>query len=129
MQDLDVGQMIGPSAVMAGGLAELDEAIEMTRERFPSLSFCVVGEWVWLDMDAPDLVVQELANEGKKPVMLLVFDVLYDSSTGSESHWFRTTPLIDFTEQMFFQTENKLYVLLGRGRRKSMPLSTVVRLF
>ncbi|RML53559.1 hypothetical protein ALQ93_03851 [Pseudomonas syringae pv. pisi] len=129
MQDFDVGQMIGPSAVMAGGLAELDEAIEMTRERFPGLSFCVVGEWVWLDLDAPDLVVQELANEGKKPVMLLVFDVLYDSTTASESHWFRTTPLIDFTEQMFFQTENKLYVLLGRGRRKSMSLSTVVRLF
>lgn len=84
---------------------------------------------MWLDLDAPDLVVEELAAEGKKPIMLLVFDTLYDSSTMSKSRWFRTTPMISFTDDMFFQTEKKLYVLLGNGRRTCMSLSTVVRLF
>ena len=129
MSDFDVQQMIGPSAVMSGSELGVEEAIRVTQKKFSDSSFCLVQEWVWLDLDAPDLVVDELAAEGKKPVMLLVFDVLFDSSTNSQSHWFRSTPMVDFTEGMFFHTQNKLYVLLGNGRRKSMSLSAVVRLF
>ncbi|MEX5497911.1 DUF6957 family protein [Pseudomonas syringae] len=129
MPDIDVQQMIGPSAIMQGADLNLEEAIRVTQEKFPDRSFCIVKEWVWLDLDAPDLVVEELASEGKKPTMLLVFDVLFDSSTNSQSHWFRSTPMMDFTDGMFFQTQNKLYVLLGHGRRKSISLSAVVRLF
>ncbi|QOI04012.1 DUF6957 family protein [Pseudomonas savastanoi] len=129
MSDFDVQQMIGPSAVMSGSDFGLEEAIRVTQEKFPDRSFCVVSEWVWLDLDAPDLVVEELALEGKKPTMLLVFDVLFDSSTNFQSHWFRSTPMMEFTDGMFFQTQNKLYVLLGHGRHKSMSLSAVVRLF
>lgn len=129
MKDFDVQQMIGPSVVMSGREIELEDAIQVTREQFPDSSFCIVSEWVWLDLEAPDLVIKELSAEGKKPTMLLVFKVLFDSSSTSRSHWFRSTPLIDFTDDMFFQTEAKLYVLLGHGRRKSMSLSAVVRLF
>lgn len=129
MSDFDVQDMIGPSVVMSGSDVGLEEAIRVTRERFPDSSFCVVREWVWLDLDAPDLVVEELVLERKQPVMLLVFDVLFDSSTTSNTHWFRSTPLIKFSDGMYFHTANKLYVLLGHGRRKSMALSAVVRLF
>lgn len=129
MQDFDVSQMIGPSIVMAGAKMELQAALELTKQRFPDSSFCVVNEWIWVDFDAPDLVLQELAEQRKWPAMLLVFSVSFDSSTNSKSHWFRTTPLIDFSDSMFFQTENKLYVLMGDGRRTSMPLSTLVRVF
>lgn len=129
MPDFDVQQMIGPSVVMTGCQIELEDAIRVTRQRYPDSSFCIVSEWVWLDLEAPDLVVEELASDGKKPTMLLVFNVLFDSASTSKSHWFRSTPLIDFTDDMFFQTESKLYVLLGHGRRKSMSLSAVVRLF
>ncbi|MDC7817470.1 MULTISPECIES: DUF6957 family protein [Pseudomonas] len=89
----------------------------------------MANEWVWVDFDAPELVLKELGEQGKLPVMLLVFGVSFDSSTSSNSHWFRTTPLMDFSDSMFFQTENKLYVLMGNGRRKSMPLSILVRVF
>lgn len=129
MQDFDIQQMIGPSLLMPGIEIGIDEAIRLARERFPGQSFCLVKDWVWLDLEAPDLVNEELASEGKQPVMLLVFQVLFDSATSSKSHWFRTTPLIEFTGGMFFQTENKLYVLVGHGRRKSMSLSAVIRLF
>ncbi|MEX5499159.1 DUF6957 family protein [Pseudomonas syringae] len=129
MQDFDIQEMIGPSVVMPGIEVELDEAIRVAEERFPGHSLCVVKEWVWLDLQAPDLINEELAREGKQPVMLLVFHVLFDSYTSSQRHWFRTTPLVEFSEGMFFQTENKLYVLVGHGRRKSMSLSAVIRLF
>lgn len=129
MSDIDVQDIIGPSAVMQGSSVELNEAIRITKERFPGQSFCVVENWVWLDLDAPDLITEELASEGQQPVMLLVFNTLYDSSTTANPHWFRSTPLAEFSDGMFFQTTHKLYVLLGPGRRKSMSLSAVVRLF
>ena len=129
MQDLDIQEMIGPSRVMEGAEIDLDEAIQVTREKFPGQNFCVVREWVWLDFEAPDLVSAELAAEGKKPVMLLVFDTLFDSSTSAKRYCFRTTPLIEFTDGCFFRTQGKLYVLLGPGRRRTLSLSTIVRMF
>lgn len=129
MQDFDFTQMIGPSEVMCGGQLELLEAIAVTEERFPGTSFCILDEWVWVDFDAPDLVIDELATQGKKPTMLLAFRVLFDRTTNDISHWFRSTPLMHFSDSMFFQTENKLYVLLGSGRKTSMSLSTLVRMF
>jgi hypothetical protein len=129
MQDFDFTQMIGPSEVMCGAQLKLQEAIAVTEERFPGISFCILDEWVWVDFDAPDLVIDELATQGKKPTMLLAFRVLFDSTTNSNSHWFRSTPLMHFSDSMFFQTESKLYVLLGNGRKTSMPLSTLVRMF
>ena len=98
MQDFDIQQMIGPSVLMPGVEVELDEAIRFAEERFPGRSLCVVREWVWLDLEAPYLVNEELASEGKQPVMLLVFQVLFDSSTSLKAHWFRTTPLIEFSD-------------------------------
>lgn len=129
MQDFDFTQMIGPSEVMCGAQIGLQAAIAATEERFPGISFCVVDEWVWVDFDAPELVIDELATQGKKPAMLLAFRVLFDSTTTDRSHWFRSTPLVQFSDGTFFQTENKLYVLLGNGRKTSMSLSTVVRMF
>mgnify|MGYP000444895370 CR=1 FL=1 len=129
MQDFDFTQMIGPSEVMCGAQIGLQAAIAVTEEHFPGISFCVLDEWVWVDFDAPDLVIDELAALGNKPTMLLAFRVLFDSTTNNHSPWFRSTPLMNFTDNMFFQTENKLYVLLGNGRKTSMPLSTLVRMF
>lgn len=100
------------------------------KQGLPDRSFCIVNEWIWLDLDAPGLVVNELESEGKKPVMLLMLNVVFDSSTKSNSPlWLRSSPLIDFSEGMFFQTQHKLYVLLNHGRRKTMSLSAVVRAF
>jgi hypothetical protein len=129
MQDFDFTQMIGPSEVMRGAQLELQEAIAVTEERFPGISFCILDEWVWVDFDAPDLVINELSTQGKRPTMLLAFRRLFDSTNNNTSQWFRSTPLIKFSEGMFFQTEGKLYVLLDNGRKTSMPLSTLVRVF
>jgi len=74
------------------------------------------------------LVVQELALEGKKPVMLLMLNVVFNSSTKcSSALWQRSSPLVDFSEGMFSETQNKVYVLINHGRRKTMSLSAVVR--
>jgi len=130
MSYVEIEHLLGPNAVMAGADIYLEQAIHAAQKRFPGRSFCVVDEWVWLDLDAPEAVIQGLSGEGKKPVMLLVLNVLFDSTTASkEPQLFRSTPLIEFNDGMFFHTKSKLYVLTGQGRRKSMALSAVIRLF
>ncbi|KTC22070.1 hypothetical protein AO390_04030 [Pseudomonas marginalis ICMP 11289] len=130
MSYVEIEHVLGPSAVMGGGNIDLEQAIHAAQARFPGRSFCVVNEWVWLDFDAPEVVIQGLSGEGKKPVMLLVLNALFDSTTAfKETQLFRSTPLIEFSDGMFFQTKNKLYVLIGHGRRRSMSLSAVIRLF
>jgi hypothetical protein len=130
MSYVEIEHLLGPNAVMAGADIYLEQAIHAAQKRFPGRSFCLVDEWVWLDLDAPEAVIQGLNGEGKKPVMLLVLNVLFDSTTASkEPQLFRSTPLIEFNDGMFFQTKSKLYVLTGQGRRKSMALSAVIRLF
>lgn len=79
MHNLEIQQRIGLSAVMRGIEIDVLEAIEITKERYAGRSFCIVSEWVWVDLDAPDLVNEGLAAQGKKPVMLLAFNVLFDS--------------------------------------------------
>lgn len=130
MSYAEIEHLLGASAVMEGADIDLELAIHAAQERFPGRSFCVVDEWVWLDLDAPDVVIQGLSGEGKKPVMLLVLNALFDSVTAfKEIQEFRSTPLTEFSDGMFFQTKNKLYVLTGQGRRKSMAQSAVIRLF
>lgn len=93
MSYAEIEHLLGASAVMEGADIDLELAIHAAQERFPGRSFCVVDEWVWLDLDAPEVVIQGLSWEGKKPVMLLVLNALFDSVTAfKEIQAFRSTP-------------------------------------
>lgn len=92
MSYAEIEHLLGPSAVMEGADIDLEQAIHAAQERFPGRSFCVVDGWEWLDVDAPEVVIQGLSGEGKKPVMLLVLNALFDSAiTFKEIQPFRST--------------------------------------
>jgi hypothetical protein len=81
MSYAEIEHILGPSAVMEGADIDLEQAIHAAQERFPGRSFCVVDEWEWLDVDAPEVVIQGLSGEGKKPVMLLVLNALFEKKS------------------------------------------------
>ncbi|GFZ73905.1 hypothetical protein PSE10C_46470 [Pseudomonas amygdali pv. eriobotryae] len=122
--------MFGPGEVMFGSSLALKEVISLTSSRFPDQSICIVDNWFWIDLEAPAQVIEQMAAQGQRPVMLLAFDVLFSSSGASRpGEWLRTTPLVAFTDNMFFRTRHTLYVLMGPGRRNTAPLSIILRLF
>lgn len=130
MQDYHVSRILGPGKVMSGSSLALEEAIALASNQFPGRSICIVGNWFWIDLEAPTQVVDQMAAQGQQPVMMLAFDVLFSSSGAHRpGEWLRTTPLVAFSDGMFFQTEHTVYVLMGPGRRNTVPLSTVLRLF
>lgn len=130
MQEHQVSRILGPGEVMFGSSLELKELIALTSNQFPEQSVCIVGNWFWIDLEAPAQVIEQMAAQGQQPVMLLALDVLFSSSGASRpGEWLRSTLLVAFTDDMFFRTQHTLYVLMGSGRKNTIPLSTVLRLF
>jgi len=130
MQDHQVSQLLGPGEVMYGTTLALDDAIARGRQVFPGLSICVVGNWFWIDLGAPREVMHQLAGQSQQPVMLVALEILYSSSRAHRAgEWLRSTPLVAFTDQMYFRTQHTVYVLMGNGRRHALSLSTVLQLF
>lgn len=120
----------GDGVTMLGHDIDDNDAIEYVRERSPKKPFCLVRQWIWIDLDMPDSVRDKLISEGLQPVMIYSHQVVFDS-TGrfNPGDWVRSTPLLNFTDGCFFETRNTIYVLLGHGIRKSAELSTVIKIF
>jgi hypothetical protein len=107
-----------------------EEAIAAVRKRFRYAPFCLVRQWIWIDLVMPDAVLEDLKRSGRQPVMLYAHEVVSDSQRRFQpGGWVRSTPLVSFYDGCFFQTLNTVYVLLGHGVRKSADLSTVIKVF
>jgi len=122
----------GHGEIMPGIEMSLEEAL--ARIDASGLSawtpFCVVRDWIWIDLILPDSLREQLRAEGQQPVMIYSHSVLYDSSRRFDvGDWVRTTQLVEFTDGCFFRTRNTVYVLAGDGVRKEAELSTVLKIF
>lgn len=132
MEDLSAvtDLLYSPGTTMLGHDLREDDAAAWVRQRFPAMPYCLVRQWIWIDLDASAAVREELEKAGYLPVMLYAHEVVVDSQHRFEpGDWVRSTPLRMFSEGCFFQTRNTVYVLLGHGTRKSASLSTVVKIF
>lgn len=122
--------LYGAGTRMLGHELVDDEAVARARKLFPSKPFCLVRDWIWIDLEMPESLVSELRMTGRQPVMLYAHRVVLDSqSRFAPGDWVRSTPLVSFTEGMFFETSHSVYVLVGHGVRKRASLSTVVKVF
>lgn len=123
-------RLAGPALHVPGVQLDVEDAISQVKERYPGRSHCVVSDWIWLDLGAPEEVLQGIREQGKQPVMILAFNVLYDSLDQDISEsWVRTQPMVEFSDSKFFVTAHTVYVLVGDGQRRQMRLSTVLRVF
>lgn len=122
----------GPGEAMSG----IDMTWEQARDRVllsdhsAWVPYCIVKDWVWIDLILTDLEHEQLNAAGQQPVVLFSHSVLFDSNRRFDvGDWVRTTPLLAFSEGCFFRTRNSLYVLVGDGVRKRAELTTVMSLF
>ena len=107
-----------------------EDAVARVREQFPHKPFCLVRQWIWIDLVLPNMMQGEFEKMGKQAVMLYAHQVVLDSLGRFRSgDWVRSTPLVEFSEGCFFETGNTVYVLLGHGVRKSAELSTMIKIF
>ena len=132
MSELDslVNLFNGGGEVMAGSPMTDDQALSFMRDLRLNTEYCLVRDWVWIDLDVTPLQLAELEKTRRKPALIFAHSVIYDSARRWDvGDLVRTSPLYQFRDDFLFQTLNSVYVLLGQGVRKRATVETVGRIF
>lgn len=115
---------------MPGSMVDQEEAIRIVRERFPYSEYCLVRDWIWIDLHVTPAQHAELVRTRRQPVLAYAHTVIYDSSRRWDvGDFVRTSYLHAFHDGFMFQTLNTVYILLGDGVRKRATLETAGRIF
>ena len=129
-QTARIALLQAPGTAMIGHQLTNAHAIELIAEGFSGRHFCLVRDWIWVDLDLPEAVREELNRIPLLPVMLYANCVVTDSlGRFGKGDWVRSTPLVSFTHGCFFETHDTVYALLGHGVRKRAELSAMVKIF
>lgn len=122
--------LYGAGVPMVGIEISDDEAVERVRKQFRFSDYCLVRDWIWIDLDVSDEQRALLEKTGRQPTIVYAHTVIYDSARRWDvGDFVRTSPLQAFHDGFLFQTWNTVYVLLGDGLRKRAALETVGRIF
>lgn len=132
MSEIDslVSLFNGGGEVMAGSPMTDEQALRFMRDLRLNTEYCLVRDWVWIDLDVTPLQLAELEKTRRKPALIFAHSVIYDSGRRWDvGDHVRTSPLHDFRDGFLFQTLNSVYVLLGEGLRKRASAETVGCIF
>lgn len=120
----------GSGDVMHGSDMSNDEAMAYVMARKNQEEFCLVRDWIWVDLELTDAESRCLAETHRQPALIYAHSVIFDSSRRWDvGDFVRTSPLYAFEQGFLFKTFNTSYVLLGDGRRKLAGLDVVGRIF
>lgn len=113
-----------------GAKVEQEEAVRIVCERYPYAEYCIVADWLWIDLDVTPAQLDELTKTNRRPVVIYAETVIYDSRRRWDvGDFVRTSFLHKFEEGFIFQTLNSVYILLGDGLQKRASLEIVGNFF
>tara|TARA_R110000868_G_scaffold124082_2_gene328236 strand:- start:9144 stop:9542 length:399 start_codon:yes stop_codon:yes gene_type:complete len=131
MEELDeVAQLLyGPGELMEGSAMSNDDAIAYARQRSHRAPYCVVRDWIWVELEMTEAQRSVLVQSGRQPALIYAHSVVFDSARRFDvGDFVRTSPLVAFEEGFLFRTGNSIYILLGEGLRKRAKSETVGRI-
>ncbi len=122
--------LYGPGEPMTGSDMSDEEAMAYAQIRFPLGDYCIVRQWIWIDIAVSDDERAELAKTQRQPVALYAHRVIIDMQRRWDvGDFVRTSPLRALEENFHFKTLNTVYLLLGSGTRKRAKTEAVARIF
>ncbi|MGH8452466.1 DUF6957 family protein [Pseudomonas sp.] len=102
-----------------------EDLISLAAKEFPGKPFCVVKQWILIDLIVTAEEKDKLTKLGLLPATLYAHEVVLDSQGRFQPNmWVRSNFGVSSTEYMF-ETKSTVYLLLGDGVRKKAELSTV----
>lgn len=102
-------------------------ATQFVQLHFPDRSYCLVSEWVLIEVDIPQVELARLAEQGVTPTLLYAFSVMHDSEGRfPRGHSLRTSLGVSFSHACLFETKNTVYVLMGPGRKATSGVRTTL---
>lgn len=116
--ELVVDVLYGPARTLGGSRLNDDELIKLAHEEFSDRSFCVVRNWMILDVMISERDRQEVNNKGLQPTVLYAHAAVFDSEAHVAAGQGIITNYQKGHEGCFFESKNTLYILAGPGARK-----------
>lgn len=111
--------LYGPGDVVPGSSMTDEEALAYARKEYAHWVFCLVRDWIWVDLDVSEDQRLHLAQTQRQPALIYAHSVVYDSARRWDvGDFVRTSLLSQFTDGFQFITLNSVYLLLGPGIRK-----------
>jgi hypothetical protein len=122
--------LYGPGESMPGSEMTDEQAMAYAQKTFPRGDYCLVREWIWIDLDVSEQQRAELAKTKRLPVIIYASRVVFDSNRRWDvGDFVRTSPLHAFEKGFHFKTLNSTYLLLGAGVRKLANAESVAHIF
>lgn len=100
-----------------------DELISLAAKEFPGKAFCVVRQWILIDLTVTPDEKEKITKLGLLPLTLFAHEVVLDSKGRFQPNmWVRSNFGKSFTDGCMFETKNTVYLLLAAGQRKEASL-------
>ncbi|WP_350403777.1 hypothetical protein ABCR88_29385 [Pseudomonas sp. W17] len=116
--------LYGAGEEMPGWSDTQEDLISAAAKRFPGKAFCVVKQWILIDLTVNPDEQEKLQGLGLLSGTLFAHEVVFDSQNRFQPQmWVRSNFGVSFTEGCMFETKNTVYLLLGSGLRKEASLA------
>ncbi|MDY7560426.1 MULTISPECIES: hypothetical protein [unclassified Pseudomonas] len=120
--------LFGPALMRHGSELNDAELARITSETFPARSFCIVRIWMLIDVEFTPRLVRLLEKDDLSPTVLYANSTTYAADAQSDTSHGVLSGFQRKYQDCFFETEDMIYVLAGRGARKSAGVPTVFAL-
>lgn len=120
----EISQLLyGAGEEMLGWQGTQDELIALTAKTFPGKAFCVVKQWILIDLTANSDEKEKLTGLGLLPATLYAHEVVFDSRNRFQpGMWVRSNFGVSFSEGCMFETKSTVYLLFGAGLKKEASI-------
>jgi hypothetical protein len=120
----EISQLLyGAGKEALGWQGTQDELIALAAKTFPGKAFCVVKQWILIDLTVNPAEKEKLSRLGLLPATLFAHEIVLDSKGRFQpSMWVRSNFGVSFTEGCMFETKNTVYLLLGPGLSKEASI-------
>lgn len=114
----------GEGEALPGWSGSQEDLISFAAKAFPGKAFCIVRQWILIDLIVTPEEKEKLAKLGLLPATLFAHEVVLDSKGRFEpSMWARSNFGKSFTEGCMFETKDTVYLLLGAGQKKEASVA------
>lgn len=97
------------------------DVLSIAKAQYPDRPYCVVTDWIWVDIHAPQSDRDSLEQTGLVPCFIFALNVLDDEARRPHiGPMVRTSLLQHFEQNCLFVTANTVYILTGHGKRTSV---------
>ena len=126
MQTAVTDLLYGPGQPMPGSTMTDDEALDYARKNYPEGNYCLVREWILIDLVVSEEQLALFTTSKLEPAIIYAHSVVFDNQRRWDvGDFVRTSPLHEFKEGFQFSTRHSTYLLLGPGTRKRASIDTI----